>query len=225
MNYFLESDSLPTMRSAVSRDLALGGDLVLSDTLAPLAFGIYQITVGTDNPNVRDTVHFLITNAFADLGSGGLRFKAETFTLSVSQQARTGYLPVTVDNKTLLYYTIIAPNESFCASPLVGGNATYSLATNSSPRRYVNDGASDLLFPVGSVNELIQTIDLWIYTSSMTRIREIHYDRLQPQYNQLGVLWDGRDYQGDLVNSGVYIYEISINGGEPIVGKFAVIRR
>jgi hypothetical protein len=43
--------------------------------------------------------------------------------------------------------------------------------------------------------------------------------------NQLGVEWDGRDNSGALAPTGVYIYQISINGGEPVLGKFAVVRK
>jgi hypothetical protein len=67
----------------------------------------------------------------------------------------------------------------------------------------------------------------------MIPIATVRQDGLQGQNNQLGVLWNGRtgtgtlnsQPNGDLAPSGVYIYELSINGSKPALGKIAVVRK
>ncbi|MBC8146040.1 MAG: hypothetical protein H7X80_10685, partial [bacterium] len=59
--------------------------------------------------------------------------------------------------------------------------------------------------------------------SALTRVAEITQDGLKSRDNQLGVLWNGLDHQDNRVPSGVYLFEMSINGGKPVLGKIAVV--
>jgi hypothetical protein len=83
-----------------------------------------------------------------------------------------------------------------------------------------------MLIAVDAGGVAINEIKVWIYTSAPARVVEFTRSRLEARdsENVLGVLWDGRDRYNNRVPSGVYIYELSVNGGPPVLGKFAVIR-
>lgn len=221
--YFDDARLFPTMRPAASR-IFDGDDLLIQGFLYPLGFGLYQVIVPSDTSSTRDTIDFLITNARTDFGRGGPSLRKDTFGLELTQMNRNGYRPLASGGDTL-FFKLEAASPKFCVNPLFGGKAVSFVASYVSPQPFINDGGARLVFGVNLAQEQVQHAKLWIYSAALTRVREIEQVELLSFNNQLGVLWDGRDYLGQLAPSGVYIYELSINDGAPILGKFAVIRK
>lgn len=212
------------MRTAATASLN-SGTAMASDLLYPLSFGLYRLVISTDNPNVRDTVDYLVTNAKWDIanGAGGPGAKLEEFTLESDAEERPGFVAITAGADTIVFYKSAVPNQNFCINPIVNGAKTNFIAVRPSPQPFVADGGNQLVFAVDNSNELIKTIKVWIYSSAMTRVRELEQTELQGANNLLGAVWDGRDNAGRLVPTGVYLYEVSVNGAPPTLGKVAVI--
>lgn len=212
------------MRTAATASLS-SGVAISSDLLYPLSFGLYRLVIPTDNPNVRDTVDYLVTNAKWDIanGAGGPGAKLEEFTLESDAEERPGFTAITAGQDTVVFYKTTLPHQHFCINPIVNGSKTNFIAVRPSPQPFVADGGNQLVFAVGETGELIKSIKVWIYSNTSTRVREIEQTELQGANNLLGAIWDGRDNAGRLVPSGVYLYEISVNGTAPTLGKVAVI--
>ena len=221
--YFDDARIFPTMRAAVTR-LFNHEDLLIQGLLYPLGFGLYQIIVPSDSSGGRDTIDFLITNARTDFGHGGPFLRKDSFALELTEMNRDGYRPLASNGDTL-FFKLRAESPHFCVNPLFGGKAISIVATHVSPQPFINDGGSSLVFGLNLAREQVQHAKLWIYSAALTRVREVEQTELLSFNNQLGVLWDGRDHNGQLVPSGIYIYELSINDGPPTLGKFAVIRK
>lgn len=224
--YFLKAASYPTMRAATTRSFT-GAELVLSDTLYPLSFGLYPTVFSPTNPNLHDTADFLVTNARADIGPGGLSsVDPESFILYVDREPHADYTPLMNGSDTLAYYRLQTdPGSHFCLNPILNGSKSYAIAVHTSPQPFMNDGGSTMVFAIDKASELIRTIKVWIYSSSMARVVEIEQKQLEASGNLLGAVWNGRDMNGDLAPSGVYLYEISVNDQAPTLGKFAIVRR
>jgi len=225
--YFHEAATLNRsrgMRTAATASLT-SGSAIASDLLYPLSFGLYRLVIPTDNPNVRDTVDYLVTNAKWDIfnGAGGPSARQEEFTLESDAEARPGFTAITASNDTVVFYKQSLPHQHFCINPIVNGSKTNFIAVHPSPQPFVADGGNQLVFAVGQTKDLIKSIKLWIYSSVGTRVRELEQTELQGANNLLGVVWDGRDNAGRLAPTGVYLYEVSVNGAAPTLGKIAVI--
>lgn len=221
--YFEEARILKTMLPAQVRPFS-GDDLLVQDKLFPLSFGIYRVTAPRGTSGNRDTIDFLITNAHTNFGRGGPTIPKDSFTLEVVDAPRDDYRALPHGNDTL-YFKLRSSHPQFCVNPLIGGRAINFLATTISPQPFLSDGAARLIFGVDLAREEVHRVKLWIYSSALVRVGEVVQNELMAQDNQLGVIWDGRDVHGDLVPSGIYIFELSINDDSPIIGKFAVIRK
>ncbi len=225
--YFYDAATLNRsrgMRAAATASLT-SGTAMASDLLYPLSFGLYRLVIPTSNPNVRDTVDYLVTNAKWDIanGAGGPGAKLEEFTLESDADERSGFVAITAGADTIVFYKAAVPSQNFCINPIVNGSKTNFIAVRPSPQPFVADGGNQLVFAVDQTNELIKNIKVWIYSTAMTRVREIEQTELQGANNLLGAVWDGRDNAGRLVPTGVYLYEVSVNGAPPTLGKVAVV--
>jgi hypothetical protein len=223
--YEKEAASLPTMSAAKTRSLDDADPLVIQGELQPLAFALERVTLGGANPNIRDTIDFLVTNARSDIGRGGPQLPSESFILSIRREAANGYTPLTRAEGTLAWFRFESPSSEFCLDPIVAGARNVSLALRTAPQPFVNDGANAMVIAVGTPVEQVRSVRATIYSSSMTAVREIHQTSLLALENSLGVIWDGRDSQGRIAPSGIYIYQISLNDETPTPGKFAVVRK
>jgi hypothetical protein len=224
-SYLDEARSLPTMKASMVRSLDDAEETVIDGTLQPLAFALDRVTRIGSNQNIRDTIDFLVTNSRSDIGKGGPQLPSERFTLSVRKEAASGYTALTRGDATIAYYKFNSSSSNFCVDPILGGVRSVTLAVRTAPQPFVNDGANEMVLAVGTPSEQVSLVHVWIYTSSMSRVREITQTSLLGLNNLLGVIWDGRDNDGRLVPSGVYIYQLSLNGGDPTLGKFAVVSR
>ncbi|MCE7935520.1 MAG: hypothetical protein DYG96_13160 [Chlorobi bacterium CHB2] len=225
--YFYDAATLNRsrgMRTAATASLSSGAAMA-SDLLYPLSFGLYRLVIPTENPNVRDTVDYMVTNAKWDIanGAGGPGAKLEEFTLESDAEERSGFTAITAGQDTVVFYKLTLPHQHFCINPIVNGSKTNFIAVKPSPQPFVADGGNQLVFAVERTDQLIKNIKVWIYSTAATRVRELEQTELQGANNLLGVVWDGRDNAGRLVPTGVYLYEISVNGGTPTLGKVAVI--
>lgn len=225
--YFYDAATLNRsrgMRTAATASLSSGAAMA-SDLLYPLSFGLYRLVIPTENPNVRDTVDYMVTNAKWDIanGAGGPGAKLEEFTLESDAEDRSGFAAITAGQDTVVFYKLTLPHQHFCINPIVNGSKTNFIAVKPSPQPFVADGGNQLVFAVERTDQLIKNIKVWIYSTAATRVRELEQTELQGANNLLGVVWDGRDNAGRLVPTGVYLYEISVNGGTPTLGKVAVI--
>jgi hypothetical protein len=221
--YFKEARIYKTMLPAQVRNFD-GTDLLLQDVLYPLSFGIYRVVIQQQSGGARDTVDFLVTNARTNFGPGGPGIPKDTFAIDCVRLSRDGFKPLPHGNDTV-YFRLRSSNPQFCVNPLFGGRAITFPATVISPQPFISDGAARIIFGVNMAPEQVHNARLWIYSSSLARVAEVEQNELLPQDNQLGVIWDGRDRQGDPVPTGIYIFELSINDDAPILGKIAVVRR
>lgn len=221
--YFDEARILRTMLAAQIRQFN-NDDLLMQDKLFPLSFGIYRVLAPRGAGTARDTIDFLVTNAHTGFGRGGPGIPKDSFALDIIGEPRDEFKPLPHGNDTL-YFKLRSSHPQFCVMPILGGRAITFPATHISPQPFISDGGARMIFGVDMAREDVRNAKLWIYSSSLTRVREVEQSELLAQDNQLGVIWDGRDMQGALVPSGVYIFELSINDGAPILGKFAVIRK
>lgn len=220
--FFDRAAEYPTMEPALFNNF-LGEDVTFSDKLFPLGFGLYEIALPTSNPNIRDSVDFVVTNARTNFGKGGPGIAADAFTLTISRNQRDGYRPIRGESDSL-YYKLNSPHSQFCLDVIVGGKPVLSIATRISPQPYLSDGTEQLLFSIDNPGEQVANAHLAIWSTGMTKIAEVSQVGLKALNNQLGVIWNGRDSHGDIVPSGVYIYELVVNDGEPRLGKFVVVR-
>ena len=225
VSYLKEAASLPTMSAAQTRSLDAADPLVIQGELQPLAFALERVTLAGANPNLRDTIDFLVTNARSDIGRGGPQLPRDTFTLSIRKEFASDYSPLRRADATVAWYRFQTESSSFCLDPILGGIPNVSLALRTAPQPFVNDGASQMVIAVGTPAEQVRNVRVRIYSASMAAVRQIEQSSLLPLDNSLGVIWDGRDSHGAIAPSGVYIYEISLNGAPPTLGKFAVAGR
>lgn len=220
--YFPEARTYQTMRQVNTRTMG-ASDEVIGGSLYPLSFGYYRVFVPT-GVSAPDTVDFLITNARTNFGRGGPSVGKDEFWLEISLENKDGYAAVAHGADTL-YYSFRGSSPQFCAAPILGGLISVAPTTVISPQPFLSDGAAQMLFGVNLAKDQVRNVRLWIYGANMVRVREIETREISALNNQLGVVWDGRDLRGDLVPSGVYLYQMSINDAEPTFGKFAVLRK
>jgi hypothetical protein len=221
-SFFKEAASYPAMRPA--RVFSFSDGMQIDGVMQPLAFELFEVTFPTGTPNIRDTVDFLATNSRADIGAGGAGVPSEPFTIELRSEPATDFTPLRLESDTV-YYHLRTSHSHFCLDAITG-EINLTVATRTTPQPFVNDGGNGLLVSVGAAAQEVQRAEMWIYSSDMTFVRKVEQpDGLKVYRNQLGVIWDGRDGSGELAPSGVYIYQLSINGGEPTLGKFAVVRR
>jgi hypothetical protein len=219
--YLYDAVKYPTMRPAATRRLEPASEnLTVIDSLYALSFGLYRLVVPTSNINLLDTVDFVVTNARPDIGKGTT--KREAFTLEIDRQQRTDFTQLALSEQNI-YYRLTVPSSHFCLYRTINGAVNSIVATRISPQPFLNDGGNQMVFAVDQTQDLIHDIKVWIYTSAMTRVREIEQKELTGANHLLGVVWDGLDNNGRPAPSGIYIYEMSVNGGEPTLGKFAVV--
>jgi hypothetical protein len=220
-----QAPQLPALGTAVSTVLDQS-EAAFEDELYPLSFGLYRLLVPTPNVNIRDTVDFLVTNSRSDIGAGGPSIDKEPFRIEVSRTGGPDFIPHPRADETL-YYRIVPLSSSsvdvFCLD-VIDDSVRQYLAIRTSPQPFINTEGEDLLFGIGATGEEVRNVKVWILTAGLTRVIEFEQAGLKSRDNQLGVLWNGRDRFGNRVPTGVYIYEISINGGAPVLGKFAVVR-
>lgn len=223
--YFPEAASFPTMGAATFRMFERDDASLTEAQLYPLSFGLYSFSVASSLSNSRDTVDFLITDARTNFGKGYTSMPMDEFTLELSHMQRDGFRQLQLRDSSFIYFRLNAPSPQFCVTPLVGGSAVTLLATVVAPQPFVSDGAADLLFGVNLAKEQVNSARLVVYSRSMTPVVEIVRDELETSNNMLGLTWKGTDSHGELVPSGVYIYELRINNEPPVYGKIALVRK
>ncbi len=224
-SFFAKASQYPTIKPVEIKILDEGVEKVIPGNLSPLAFGLWRILIPREERFDPDTVDFLITNGRSDLGKGGFAVAAaEEFTLYVSQTPQADYTPILYRNGTL-YYKLEAPHQDFCVETLFNGSPGIFVTANPSPQPFINDGADQMVFAVSLNGIEITNVALDIYSTAMTKVAEVRRPGLETLNNVQGVIWDGKIAGGDLAPSGVYIYTLAINGSEPSVGKFAVVRK
>jgi hypothetical protein len=220
--YLKEAAIYPAMQA--EQTVPLNENTVMVGSLQPLAFSLMQVTIPTGNPNIHDTVGFLTTNSRTDIGGGGTHLASESFSIEVSPTEQTGFTPFRLDDSRTIYYRLQSEGPNLCLDA-IGEQINTAIAASTSPQPFINDGGNRLLVAVGDVSQEVKTAVLNIYSTAMIPIATVNQEGLLGQNNQLGVLWDGRSSSGEAVPSGIYIYELSINGGDPVLGKFAVVRK
>jgi hypothetical protein len=184
------------------------------------------VLVPSGNVNLRDTVDFLVSNCRSNIGAGGPSIRKDTFSIDVSSVAHADYIPLRRETGDLYYRLVPLRSGSadvFCIDAIDDSVRT-SIAVRTSPQPFINRSGEQLLFAVGSAEE-IRRVRVRIYGAGMTLVADIDQAGLKSRDNQLGVLWDGLDENNNRAPSGVYIYEMEINDTPPaVIGKFAVVQ-
>lgn len=222
--YFLEAPYYPTMRPADPPRTLSSSDLFFQGTYYPLVFGLYQVTLPRQNSSLKDTADFVLTDATSDIAAGGT-LRGDNFSIEVSKTAKPDYTPLISGNDTILYYRLTVSSSSFCLDVFMNGSIFNAQAVRISPQPFINDGIDPLLFGLNVPEDQAKNIRLRIFSSSFTPVADIVQTGLQQAYNQIGVIWDGRDRRGDLAKSGVYFYEMQVDDGPSVLGKFAIVER
>jgi hypothetical protein len=218
--YFVEAASYPAM--SPSRTEAFAADVIQS-SLKPLTFEMVRTIVPKTNANLHDTVDFLVTNARTDFGAGGGTVADEGYTIELQDQNLIEFTPFKLTERTIFYR--FKPSTTHFCLDAISGEINVTLATVISPQPFINDGGNWLLISLGNTATVVTKAQVWIYSSNMTLVKELNVTGLEALNNQLGVIWKGTDNNDRLVPSGTYFYQLSINGGEPTLGKIAVIRK
>lgn len=224
---FPEAASYPTMRSQETPRTLTSSGVLFNGSLAPLAFALHQVILPAQGSNPSDTADFVVTNTRSDIGAGG-NVREENYSIEVSTTPQSGFTAMLYRSDTVLYYRLDTPSQQdvhFCLIPLMNGSVFKPAAVKVSPQPFVNDGIDNLVFGVIVPRDQVKTIHLWIYTTSLAPVAEVVQNGLREAYNQYGVLWDGRDGDGRMAPSGVYLYEVEVDGGTRVRGKFAIVRR
>jgi len=226
-SYFRGADTMPPLR--VARFVQWDPDVdevVIEGTLFPLGFGLYQVGLPNATGQLRDTVTFVVTNSRTDLPIGGNNIEKEPFTIRLSRNRRDGDRPVRGPEDSIAY-TVTTFGKTFTVAVYLGRFGSVSAVPRISPQPFLNDGVNRLLFDLGEATEpsAIRSITLNLYSVGLTPIVHIERTSLDVDRQMMGVAWDGRDSRGDIVPSGVYIYEMAVNGEAPRLGKVMVIRR
>jgi hypothetical protein len=218
-------DEFATMSAAAVHLLPDEETRVVEGGLSPLAFGIWRFLIDNPLSLTPDTLDFLITNARSNLGTGGRQWinNPEEFTLEVSTFSGSGFTPIVFRSDTI-YYSASFPHSEFCIDPFINGSNGTIVTSFPSPQPFVNDGGSDMIFAINLDPTEVTTWELTIYSTDMRLVRRRDGTGLEKVQNMRGVMWDGRDGSGTVVQSGVYLYTLQINGKEPVVGKVAVVR-
>lgn len=213
----------PTMRAIIT--LPFDGDPIsIPSNLLPLSFGLYRVALPRRGSILRDTVDILVTNSRTDFGKGTPALPKDRFTIVVSEQDGTGMKPLRGQADSV-FYRIDDPASVSCSKIVVDGRPVVLFASRPSPQPFVVDGAERLVIPVPDNGELINSASLNIYSSSMRPVVTVRQSGLAGANNLVGVVWDGRNSVRELVGTGVYVYELEINGSTYSVGKIAVVRK
>lgn len=217
------ADEYPTMQAAAT--LPFDSDPVaITATLYPLSFGLYRLAIARRGTILRDTVDLLLTNSRTDFGKGTPTLMKDRFSLVFSRPAGADMKPLRGPGDSI-YFRIEDPQSTSCTKVVVGGQPVVFVASHPSPQPFVVDGAERLVIPVQDNGTPVSTARLLIYSTSMRPIAAISQTGLVSVNNIVGVVWDGRGTSGDLVASGIYVYELEINGTVHSVGKIAIVRK
>ncbi len=221
--YLPDAADYPTMRAVVT--LPFDGDAIsIPSNLLPLSFGLYRIALPRSASILRDTVDVLVTNARTDFGKGTPALPKDRFAITISRDDGPDMKPLRGQGDSVFYRIDDAGGVS-CSKVVVDGRPVVFIASHPSPQPFVIDGAERLVVPVPDNGEPVVSASLWIYTSSMRPVADVQQSGLAGANNLVGVVWDGRNRAGELVGSGVYVYELEINGSTYSVGKIAVVRK
>ena len=234
-SYFTGANALDTFFTKASRYTTIqpvdthfiDHDLesVMIGSLSPLSFAVRRCVLPNERGSSPITVDFLITNGRSNLGKGGYPISSpEEYRLTVSSRPQEKYTPILNSNGTL-YYHLDSPYQDFCAETFFNGSPGILVTANPTPQPFINDGADQMVFAVDLNDIAVNSVNLEIYSSAMTKVAGIHRDGLEILNNVQGIRWDGRSLSGELAPSGIYIYVLSINGSRPSVGKFAVVMK
>lgn len=225
--YFAKAELYPTIVAVEQRQMPTEGETGFVGSLMPLSFGVWRLKIPRNGGLLPDTVDFLVTNARSDIGTGGLVWlnNPESFTLDISNTAKENYLSLNYGTNQL-FYRLTAPHQDFCVEPIINGSPGIIAIASPTPQPFYNDGADKMVFAVKlGAETMVTNVHMDIYSASMTHVASINRTELEKLENLQGIVWNGEDERGEPVPSGVYIYTLSINGSEPSVGKFAVVKR
>lgn len=220
--FFPDAAEFPTMRAVVSTRYE-GTPLALPVSLYPLSFALIEIALPTGTI-VGDTIDILLTNARSDFGKGTPTLPRDRFTIEIERDGGVDFRPIRGDGDSI-FYRIVDPGGESCSKVIVGGRPIVYVATTASPQPFVVDGAERMVIPIPTTSESVTSARMWLYTSSMRPVTTVEQQGLIGANGLLGVVWDGRGSDGSLVSSGVYVYELEINGTSYSVGKIAVVRK
>jgi hypothetical protein len=221
--YFDAAGTYTTMQAARRSGLTSSNDVFFQGSLGCLSFGLYQVTIPHNGGSTTDTVDFIVTNAKGDIGQG--TEEEDDFTIEVTKTPMPGYTALTFSNDTVLYYKFDSQSTHFCLDVVRNGSVFNTPAVRISPQPFINDGANQLVFGVDLARDQVKNISLWIFSADLTPVAEIHQFGFTEAYNQLGVVWDGRDRNGRLAPSGVYFYQLEVEDSARVLGKFAIVAR
>jgi hypothetical protein len=111
--------------------------------------------------------------------------------------------------------------ETFCDT-IVGSKATDAIVFPE-PYLIIENAARDPLHIRAKSSQPVSDTRLTIYTNSFSLIRHIEAPA-SPVLGGYYMDWDGTDDHGKTVSSGVYLYNIEVDG-EKRAGKFVVVRK
>src|SRR5204862_3282299 len=103
--------------------------------------GLYRLLSPTDNPNIKDTVNFLVTNSSSDVGAGGPSVVQDTFRINVSRNRHLNDTPVKIGSDTVYYsFMTIGQHSSsamFCVD-VISDSLNVVIANHTSTQPFLN---------------------------------------------------------------------------------------
>jgi hypothetical protein len=215
-DYFTEGSSYPEVRAADIVDF-IPPLATISFTARDLSIQFFQVVMGSGG-SMSDTTSIALTNINLPAGeqSGD---HAYPVTYSITNAAVDGSYETLANG--LKVKLIVDDPTNWKSIAIV--NSGISLAGESLPypNPFIVGMSSSVSFPVDATQQA--AVKLNIYSSSL----DLVCSRVEDPVNQFGrhvVVWDGKNSNGRLVSTGIYVYRI-VSGDKEYKGKIAVVRQ
>lgn len=212
-SYYPESEHYPLISGgSFTRTDFLPPSASISDAAQSLSSQYYQVIFGSD------TTTLILTNVnLSDALGHNNRMFDFSYTIT-NAEVDNSFTRLANGLKVRLN---VKDPSNWRSTPVVGNSVIGTTSTVSAyPNPFHVDGRKQLAIPIGVLSK--SAVSLYIFSSGL----ELVYNQDVYPTVSLGenvIHWDGRDNQGQLVKSGIYVFHMVIEGRE-YLGKLAVIR-
>jgi hypothetical protein len=215
-DYFTDGSSYPEVRAVDIVDF-VPPSATISYTARDLSIQFFQVVMGGGG-SMSDTASIALTNInLLAAEQGGDHQYSLTYNITNA--------PVDEPYETLqngLKVKLIVDDPANWKSIAIV-NSEINLAGQSFPypNPFIIGRSTRVSFPVDVTQQT--SVTLTIYSSSLDLICS-RVENSEPEYGRQVVVWDGKNSNGRLVSSGIYIYRI-VSADREYEGKIAVVRQ
>lgn len=208
--YYKEAKNYPEIRFETQPVVITSNEAMVENSTGALSTQYYKFIWRSD------TIIAIISNV--NLNSAFARFEDEfIFQYHITTGTYEGY---TTLGNGLRAKLKVSDFDNWGNLNILNSRVALAKDANVFPNPFYADGVEKILIPV---DPNVQEVELKIFTAGLDLV---YSAKLKPEFN-LGdyfVSWNGRDGNGELVKSGVYIYFVN-SGKVEKIGKFVLIRK